>query len=98
MVQALVDLDPAIYTRANPMTLVFECDKTQCPGGAIRSYQLKVELTHDSAPTTAPECTAKGVIQQGTDFCLDYVQSIRDNAGDTWLYLLLLTDVRTQGP
>ena len=101
VVQALVDLGPA-YDATHPMTLVFKCDKTQCPGGAINSYQLNVKLTYapeDEDPTkTAPPCASKGVIQAGTHFCLDYVQSTRDNAGDTILFLLLDRDLRTQGP
>lgn len=93
VVQALVNVDPTIYTRTSPMTLVVKCDKTMCTGG-VTHLTLKVALTQTSTPVTAPACEAKGQIQEGEHFCVDYVQSKRDNAGDSHLYLLLDEDAR----
>lgn len=92
VVQALVGLDN--YSRSNPATLIVKCDKTLCGGGSISKQQLLVQLTPADPLTTAPPCPAKNTIGATQDFCVDYVQSTRDNAGDTWLYLLLYKDAR----
>lgn len=94
VVQALVGLDNGSYSRTNPATLIVKCDKTLCGGGAINRQQLLVQLTPADPLTTAPPCPAKNTIGADQDFCVDYVQSTRDNAGDTWLYLLLDKDAR----
>ncbi|HET8561217.1 MAG TPA: hypothetical protein VFL69_11920 [Marmoricola sp.] len=96
VVQALVGLDQSTYTRSNPATMIMKCDKTLCGGGGINKQQLMVQLTPADTPTIAPACPAKGTIGADQDFCVDYVQSTRDNAGDTYLYLLFFKDVRGQ--
>lgn len=96
VVQWLVGLDQSTYTRTNPATLVMKCDKTLCGGGGINKQHLVVQLTPTDAPTTAPACPAKNTIGSEQNFCVDYVQSTRDNAGDTYLYLLFFMDGRAQ--
>ena len=44
--------------------------------------------------TPAPECTSKGVVNEGADFCVDYKQSTKDNAGDVHLFVLFTKDGR----
>jgi hypothetical protein len=95
-VQVLTTIDRADYT--DPATLVMKCDKTLCGGGAIKSNHLTVTLIAGSPGVEAPACPAKNTV--GTDpavpFCVDYVQSTRDNAGDTFLYLLFLQDAKVR--
>ncbi|MGH8893483.1 MAG: hypothetical protein ACRDWY_09285 [Actinomycetes bacterium] len=84
------------HSNQTPATLIVKCDKSLCPGGGIQTYTLQVNLAGDGALPSqpAPSCAAKGVIQDGLDFCVDYVQSKRDNSGDSHLYLLLARDAR----
>ncbi|HEX6247660.1 MAG TPA: hypothetical protein VFZ64_07300 [Nocardioidaceae bacterium] len=95
-VQVLAALDSAVYTRASPATLVVKCDKTLCGGGAISSSTLLVNLDYGAEPTPAAACPAKGVVGEGQDFCVDYVESNRSNAGDTWLYLRFVRDAKVR--
>ena len=53
----------------------------------------------------APPCSAKGVVDYdpladlgvgNLPFCVDYVQSTRDNAGNTVLYLLFVEDAKVR--
>lgn len=90
--QALVKLSQ--YSRSSPATMIVKCDKTLCGGGGINKQQLAVEPSTGGGFSTAPPCPAKNTIGAGQQFCVDYVQSTRDNAGDTYLYLLLTDDVR----
>jgi hypothetical protein len=98
-VQALVTFQADPY---NPATLVMTCDKTLCGHGAIKAQTLKVQLTPGTDPVDTQPCTAKGVaipVTGTTDpFCVDYVQSTRDNAGDTHLYLLFTEDAKVRFP
>jgi hypothetical protein len=81
-------------TRSNPATLVVKCDKSLCGGGAIGSKVLKVSLSATGPLQNAGACASKGVVDDGLEFCVDYVQSRRDGSGDTYFYLLLLRDAR----
>jgi hypothetical protein len=94
LVQALVGLDPTVYTRANPATIVMRCDKTLCGTGSIKKQKLYAALAPTDTPTEAPACPAKGTVGADQTFCVDYVQSTRSNSGDTWLYLLFIQDLR----
>lgn len=84
--------------RADPATLVMHCDKLTCGTKAIKSQHLTVQLTPSSSPVTAPACPAKAVVGSDQTFCVDYVQSTRDNAGDTLLYLLFVDDALIRWP
>jgi hypothetical protein len=94
VVQALAALDETVYTESNPAVLRMKCDKSSCGGGAIKSKELVVNLAAKGNLTPAPACPAKGTVGHGQEYCVDYVQSTRDNAGDTILYLLFVKDGR----
>jgi hypothetical protein len=91
--QVLVDVDPTIYNKFNPIEVVAKCDKTLCPGKGIKTYRIAVQLAPTTALTDAPACTKKGVVTSGK-FCVDYVQSKRNNAGDLLLMVLLVEDAK----
>jgi hypothetical protein len=84
------------HSNANPATVVVKCDKSRCGGGGVPGYQLRVSLEGDGPldEGAAPACSSKGVIQAGEEYCVDYVQSKRENAGDLNLFLLLARDAR----
>jgi hypothetical protein len=95
LVQVLIGLSGGI--NANPATLIVKCDKTLCGGGAIRDVPLYVTLGADESPgAAAPACPSKGTVGSDQKFCVDYVQSTRDNAGDTILYLLFMQDAKVR--
>jgi hypothetical protein len=83
-----------LYSRTDPATLMLQCDKSKCGGKGVASYTAKVALAASAPLEVSPACTTKGVIQQGEDFCTDYVSSHRDNAGDVILVVLFFTDMR----
>jgi hypothetical protein len=98
LVNGVADLG-TLYSRTNPATLIVGCDKSVCGNGGVSSFQLLAQLKLDLAPGLAPACPSKGQIDpSGPAYCVDYVQSKRDNAGDTWLYLLFADDVRGSLP
>lgn len=97
LVQALVRLDPERYTESSPATIVYKCDKSLCAGGGIPSYTLKATQSATGALSTVDPCNAKGIVNAGQPYCVDYVQSKRDNAGDLFLYLLFTHDLRFSG-
>jgi hypothetical protein len=80
--------------KQDPATLVVKCDKTLCGVGSITDNVLKVSLAPVGALRAAPACSAKGVIDDGVETCVDYVQSRRDGSGDTHLYWLVPRDAR----
>jgi hypothetical protein len=106
-IQALVDFgaDPS-----DPSTLIMKCDKEECGVGPIRRQVVEVNLSpagddelNEDVP--APACPSKGVVEYypglpyedgNRPFCIDYVQSTRDNAGDTFLYLLFVVDAKVR--
>jgi hypothetical protein len=90
--QALVGLSQ--YTKSSPATMIVKCDKTLCGGGGINKQKLAVESSTGGGFAEAPACPAKNTIALDQWACVDYVQSTRDNAGDTFLYLLFTNDVR----
>jgi hypothetical protein len=81
-------------SKQQPATLVVKCDKSLCGVGSIQSSVLKVSLAADGALRPAPACSAKGVIDEALETCVDYVQSRRDGSGDTHLYWLVPRDAR----
>jgi hypothetical protein len=93
VVQALADLS-GLYTKSDPATLVVTCDKTLCGTGAIRDIPFKFSLDGNGEITdVAQPCPAKSTVGAEAA-CVDYVQSKRDGAGDTHLYLLFDQDMR----
>jgi hypothetical protein len=91
VVQTLAGLDG--YSATAPATMLVKCDKSLCGGGSIQSKVLNYALGGDDALTRAPACPAKGTVG-AEPACVDYVQSQRDNSGDTFLYLLFVRDAR----
>lgn len=91
------------YTAQSPATLIFRCDKTQCGNGGVNKF--KVYYTYSSSgplDTVAPACQLKGEanVDPATGepvACVDYVNSSRDNAGDTLLHFNFVHDVRGTG-
>jgi hypothetical protein len=88
------DTGANLYSRTNPATLVLQCDKTKCAGHGVSFYTAKLSLSATGPLTEADACVSKGVIQDGVDFCVDYVASHKDNAGDVLLHVLFFTDMR----
>ena len=102
VLQVLADLGSR-YSATVTATLIFRCDKTLCGGGSIRSHPLLVNLDPPYPPggsgprallEASPACGSKGVMDGPKGHCVDYVQSRRDGAGDTYLYLLITRDAR----
>jgi len=91
LLQVLADFE---YSRTAPATIVWKCDKTACGGGGVPSKVLKVNLLPTGPLADAPPCDTKGTVGAAQDYCVDYVQSKRDVAGDLHLYLLLVRDAR----
>jgi hypothetical protein len=104
VVQAIADLgepgsttNPPLYSASDPALLIYRCDKKLCSGKGINSYKLKVSFQATGPlDLTASPCVSKGVASDadGRDFCLDYVQSHRDNSGDALFYFLFTHDMR----
>jgi len=100
LVQGIADFG-SLYSRSAPATLIIGCDKTVCGNGGVKDFNVIAQLKNDPAPQQAPACPSKGQIQPDPTtpgFCVDYVQSTRDNAGDLFLYLLFADDVRGSLP
>lgn len=92
--QVLVALDPAKYNRTNPLVVVAKCDKSKCGGAGIKKFSVLVQIAPTDPLVKSPACSAKGVVDAGKDFCTDYVQSTRDNAGDLLMVVLLRVDAK----
>jgi hypothetical protein len=96
VVQVVADLGN-LYPQTAPGLLIYRCDKQLCKGKGIRNYPLKISF-NASGPLdlTTMRCLKKGVAKDayGNNFCLDLVQSHRDNSGDALLYLLFTHDMR----
>jgi hypothetical protein len=83
------------YTREDPATILVRCDKTFCKGGGVGSYTIQATVPWDELNfEPVPACQIKGQVQAGENYCVDYVQSHRDNAGDLLLYWLVAEDLR----
>jgi len=82
------------YSTTSPATVIFKCDKTLCGNGQIQGLTVAWSLSGNGALTDALPCPAKNTMAQAHTPCVDYVQSKRDGAGDTHLYLLTDGDLR----
>jgi hypothetical protein len=86
--------DGGLYSPVAPATLLLKCDKTLCGGGSIQGVHVNFSLTGNGALDQAPPCPSKDTVGDGQQACVDYVQSKRDGAGDTYLYVLFTQDIR----
>ncbi|GAA1477077.1 hypothetical protein GCM10009623_15230 [Nocardioides aestuarii] len=93
VIQFLADLG-GLYTPSAPAAVLVRCDKTLCGTGSIKKMGLSYSLLGNGALAAAPACPAKSTLGADQEACVDYVQSTRDNAGDTLLVLLLTRDAR----
>jgi hypothetical protein len=87
--------DP-LYNNRSPATVVVGCDKDLCRELSNGVPKIPVIYTLDntgSLTKTAPPCPAKGVVGEGQEACVDYVQSSR-NQGDLYLVVLFVHDAR----
>lgn len=88
-----------LYTRTSPATVVLGCDKDLCRELANGVPKIDVLYTLDNTgplDKVAPPCPAKGVLGEGQEACVDYVQSTRKQ-GDLYLFLLFAADLRCSG-
>ena len=94
VVQTLAGL-AGLYTKSSPATILMRCDKSLCGTRASPRRSLMYSLL-GNAPLDRrrPACPKKNTIGSTQAVCVDYVQSQRDNAGDTLLYLLFTEDAR----
>jgi hypothetical protein len=86
--------DGGLYTSTTPATLLMKCDKSRCGTGAIKNVPVYFSLNGNDALAAVPPCPAKNTLGTGQQMCVDYVQSQRDGAGDTYLYILFTQDAR----
>jgi hypothetical protein len=93
VVQTLADLS-GLYSKTDPATLLLKCDKSLCGGGAIQNRHVSFSLNGNDPLALAEACPAKATVGPAQAACVDYVQSKRDNSGDTHLYLLFTQDMR----
>jgi hypothetical protein len=81
------------YTTTSPATIVLSCDKKFCGKGSIQRNVPVFTQGGNTDLVGVPACSAKGVAN-AEGACVDYVQSTRDNAGDTHLWVLFTRDLR----
>ena len=96
VIELLADLTGR-YSATAPATLILSCDKIYCGNGAIKNNVPSLTSLGNAPLADVPACAAKGVgpaPDSLVDACVDYVQSTRDNAGDTHLYVLFTRDLR----
>ena len=96
VLELLADLGP-LYTPQSPATVILSCDKKYCGNGSIQRNVPSFTPGGNSPLVKLAPCTAKGVAP-ATGACVDYVQSTRDNAGDTHLWVLFAEDARVTFP
>lgn len=88
------DTTGPIYTPTDPATLLMKCDKSRCGTGAIKNVPVYFSLNGNDALAPVPPCPGKNTLDANQQMCVDYVQSQRDGAGDTYLYILFTQDAR----
>jgi hypothetical protein len=93
VIQALADLE-SLYTTTAPATILVKCDKSLCGNGSLKDVRPGYSLLGNAPLQPAPDCPSKGTLGEDQEVCVDYVQSNRDNAGDSLLYLLFTKDAR----
>ena len=96
VVQFIADLG-TLYSPTDPAVLVIRCAKTQCPGKGVKSYTINASFAASGPLSLVLQpCATKGIAldASGNQFCVDYVQSHRDNAGGLLLFVLFVSDFR----
>jgi hypothetical protein len=93
VLQFLADIE-GLYTSTSPATMLVRCDKSLCGKKAIAKTGLSYSLLGNAALAPAPACPAKNTLGPLQEVCVDYVQSSRDNAGDSLMYLRVRKDAR----
>lgn len=81
------------YTTTSPATVILACDKVYCGKGSIQRNVPRFTTSGNGDLSALPPCPAKG-LALASGGCVDYVQSTRDNAGDTYLWVLFARDAR----
>lgn len=81
------------YSTTSPATVIFACDKAYCGNGSIQRNVPSFTTLGNADLAALPPCPAKGTAL-ASGGCVDYVQSTRDNAGDTLLWILFSRDAR----
>lgn len=97
VVQFLADLGSTapLYSITSPATVIYKCDKTLCGTGSIQNNKIFYTLSGSGAiATQAQACPAKNTMAAPGQMCIDFVQSKRDNFGDTYLFVLTDRDAR----
>ena len=95
VVELLADLSE--YSSISPATVILTCDKAFCGKGSISRNVPHFAIGGNVGLADVLPCTAKGVAPAPGSVpgaCVDYVQSNRDNAGDTHLWVLFAVDAR----
>jgi hypothetical protein len=91
------DGDP-LYNSTSPATLILACDKVLCGQSGVPRLPVIYTLSNDGdLNQEAPPCPEKGVLGEGQDLCVDYVQSTRSQ-GDLYTYILFDFDLRASHP
>lgn len=93
VVQALADL-AGLYTDTSPASLLLKCDKSLCGRGPLQETVPHYSLLGNAALQPTPPCPARGTLGADQEVCTDYVESQRDNSGDSLLYVLFKKDAR----
>jgi hypothetical protein len=91
VVELLADLSQ--YSGGAPATVILDCDKKFCGKGSIQKNVPQFAVGGNADLVNLLPCAAKGVAPEH-GACVDYVQSTRDNAGDTHLWILFAEDSR----
>ncbi|MDL9981036.1 hypothetical protein [Microbacterium candidum] len=91
--QFIANMD-GLYTRTAPAKMTIICDKSLCGQAGVNKFSAVWSQSATGALAVVQPCPSKGVIGASQNFCTDYVQSTRDNAGDLLLVVLFLNDLR----
>jgi len=86
--------DMPVASRENPASMTIVCDKSLCGQDGVTKFTAMWAQDATSALAPAPACAAKGTVGAAQEFCVDYVSSTRDRAGDLRLVVLFLKDLR----
>jgi hypothetical protein len=84
-----------LYSRTDPATLIIKCYRTVCgKGGVSQLLGLAAGSDEAGALNLTQPCPAKNTIGASQMYCTDQVQNTRDNADNSWIYVLFFDDFR----